>query len=362
MADKSITSSATDSTNQETRNTSNVLDTRSFQELNHSYDLPVDSAEHSRLDLQHELVRLMLGGKLYKQPELVQATLSAAENHKRQILDVGAGSGKWAIEIAETFPDAEILGIDLSLPSVLQDPSHPVPSNCAFKIADANCDMDKLDNIFDIVHQRCVESGINDSDLFFYDAARILRPNGLLLLVAVNPQLVDEKGRMLPIQRPGNEGYSHYQHMLGCMLEVHMKKGPFRLGHALWKSMLENNPNYTDVRVEEVLVPIGPWPVNMGETERRLAELMQEDILLVSPAFKAIFLRDGDLSEEFVGKLIDGVMKEIRELPPQVHGYVKWVFATAVRNEKPWTSRKEPWQEPPGFDVYDYVVRPLPKE
>lgn len=361
MADKSITST-TDSTNAETRNTSKALDTRSFQELNDSYKLPVDSTEHSRLDLQHEAVRLMLRGRLYQQPELAHAALSVTESHKRHILDVGAGSGKWAIEMAETFPDAEVLGIDLRLPSVLQDPSHPVPSNCSFKIADANRDMEALGSVFDIVHERCVDAGIHDWELFFYEAARILRPNGVLLLVSANPQLVDEKGRILPIQRPGSEGYSHYQHMVGCIIEAHMKKPPFKLGHTFWKSMLENNPNYTDVRLEEVLVPIGPWPVNVGENERRLAELMQEDHLRLWPAFKAILLRNGDLSEDFVDKLCEGAMKEIRELPPQVHGYAKWAFAAAVRNESSWTSRKEPWQEPPGFDMSDYVVRPLPKE
>ncbi|KAG9049974.1 hypothetical protein FS837_008324 [Tulasnella sp. UAMH 9824] len=331
MADQSVTSSK-DSTHAETRNTLNVLDIRSFQDLNESYKLPIDSDEHSRLDIQHEAVRLMLGGKNYQQPELVQVALSVTETHKRHILDVGAGSGKWAIEMAESFPDAEVLGIDLSLPSVTKDPNRHVPSNCSFKIADANCDMDKLGSGFDIVHQRCVESGITDSDLFFYETARILRPNGVLLLVGANPQLVDERGRILPVQRPGHEG------------------------------MLENNPNYSHVLIEEVLVPIGPWPNNMGETERRLAELMQESILRLCSAFKAVLLRDGNLSEQFVDKLFEGGIKEIRELPPQVHGYSKWVFATAVRNENPWKTRKEPWQEPPGFDLYDYIARPPPKE
>lgn len=68
---------------------------RGFQRTINAYILPIDSGEHSRLDLQHELVRLMLGGELYQTPELVKATLSAQKNTKRRILDVGAGSGKW---------------------------------------------------------------------------------------------------------------------------------------------------------------------------------------------------------------------------------------------------------------------------
>lgn len=86
--------------------------------------------------------------------------------------------------------------------------------------------------------------------------------------------------------------------------------------------MLEGNPNYTHVRIEEVLTPIAPWPkgewllkgisshsligfLDMSETERVLAELMQENHLRLWPAFKAVLLRDGTLSEELVNGLVE---------------------------------------------------------
>ena len=46
----------------------------------------------------------MLGGKTH---------LAPIKKPKR-ILDVGTGTGSWAIDIAEEFPDAEIIGNDLS--------------------------------------------------------------------------------------------------------------------------------------------------------------------------------------------------------------------------------------------------------
>ncbi|KAG9047670.1 hypothetical protein FS837_001746 [Tulasnella sp. UAMH 9824] len=305
---------------------------RKFQMITNAYMLPTDSGEHSRLDLQHEAVRLMLGGELYQTPELVKASLSPQENAKRRILDVGTGSGKWAIKMAEEFPHADILGIDLAEPDILSDSTRRVPPNCSFKVVDANKDMGEIDSGYDLVHVRCVEPGIDDSDLFFYDVARVLRPGGLLLLVAGDAQLFDENGKYVPLQEPSTVG------------------------------MLESNPNYSNVQMQELLVPSGPWSNDLKETEQKLADTMQANLLRLVPAFKASLLRDKSLQEEFVNNLAEGAMKEVQELPSVIHRYSKWVFATAIRNTVPWATREMPWQEPPGYDLYDYVVRPLPKK
>ncbi|KAG8975917.1 hypothetical protein FRC05_004848 [Tulasnella sp. 425] len=335
---------------------------RSFQELNNAYKLPTDSGEHLRLELQHEMVKIMLGGSIYQTPELVKAALSSRENLKRRVLDVGAGSGKWVIDMAEEFPHADVSGIDLVLPNVLTDSSRCVPTNCSFRVADANKDMGKIDLTYDLIHLRSVESGIHESDLFFFEAARVLRPGGILLLGGGNPQLIDENAKIVPLQKPGDEGYSYYQHMVSCTMDVMAKSRPIRSRRPFWKSILESNPNYGNVRIHEILVPTGPWPNNLSDTNRKLAEITQQNILRLLPAFKAVLLRDQGLPEEFDDNLVEGAMKEIRELSPAVHGYSKWVFAPAVRTENPWVARKDPWQEPEGYDVYDYIVRPLPKE
>ncbi|KIO23677.1 hypothetical protein M407DRAFT_26880 [Tulasnella calospora MUT 4182] len=352
---------------------------RKFQKLNDPYMLPTDSDEHSRLDLQHEIVRLMLGGELYQTPELVKSTLSPQENTMRRILDVGAGSGKWynefarfrivsylyfirAIEMARKFPHADVLGINLVEPNILSDPTRPVPSNCSFQIADANKDMGKISSGYDLVHVRFIEAGIDDSDLFFYDAARILRPGGLLLLVGGDVQLVDEHGKYVPLQKPGTVRYSHLQHLVCCLKEAHLKFGPPRLRYHFWRSMLESNPNYSNVQIKELLVPTGPRSNNLNETERKLAESMQTNLLRVLPVFKAGILHDKSLPEEFVNNLAEGAMKEVREMSTVIHRYLKFVFAAAVQNDILWAARKKPWQEPPGYDLYDYFVRPLHKE
>ena len=59
-------------------------------------------------------------------------------------MDVGCGSGAWAIEIANEFRNANVIGIDLF-------PIQPtdVPQNCEFIVADLNQGLDFDDGSMD---------------------------------------------------------------------------------------------------------------------------------------------------------------------------------------------------------------------
>lgn len=64
-------------------------------------------------------------------------------------MDVGCGSGKWAIEVAEQFPGAKVRGLDLS-PVDRTDK----PQNCEFLIGDLNHGLPFPDDSMDLVHSR----------------------------------------------------------------------------------------------------------------------------------------------------------------------------------------------------------------
>ena len=66
--------------------------------------MPNDESELDRLDLSHQMFKITMGDKLYLAPIDKPAT----------ILDIGTGTGIWAIEMGDDFPDSEILGTDLS--------------------------------------------------------------------------------------------------------------------------------------------------------------------------------------------------------------------------------------------------------
>jgi tRNA G46 methylase TrmB len=67
--------------------------------------MPNDEHEQERLDMQHLIYRLALDNKLFLAPISKEKLLD--------VLDVGCGTGMWAIDVADENPQAQVLGIDL---------------------------------------------------------------------------------------------------------------------------------------------------------------------------------------------------------------------------------------------------------
>jgi len=56
-----------------------------------------------RLDMHHEIMLMMLDGELYLAPV----------KDPQRILDIGTGTGIWAIDAADKHGGAEVIGVDL---------------------------------------------------------------------------------------------------------------------------------------------------------------------------------------------------------------------------------------------------------
>jgi methylase of polypeptide subunit release factors len=67
--------------------------------------MPTDEIEQERLDIHHEIMFLLAGQELYKAP------ISTHNTHR--VLDIGTGTGIWAIDYANQHPQAEVIGLDL---------------------------------------------------------------------------------------------------------------------------------------------------------------------------------------------------------------------------------------------------------
>lgn len=127
------------------------------------YVIPNDEREQDRLDLHHHIYTMLLDGELYRAP--------ISDNISR-ILDIGTGTGAWAIDMADKFPDAQVIGTDLS-------PIQPnwTPPNCTFEVDDFTSPW-RFSAPFDLVHARGLEGSVADYPALFKSAREALVPGG----------------------------------------------------------------------------------------------------------------------------------------------------------------------------------------
>jgi hypothetical protein len=64
-----------------------------------TYLYPNDEKERDRLDIMHKLVEVSLKGKIH---------LAPISRNPERILDIGTGTGIWAMAMGDRYPDAEV--------------------------------------------------------------------------------------------------------------------------------------------------------------------------------------------------------------------------------------------------------------
>lgn len=112
------------------------------------YLLPKDNQEIARLDFQHYMLRYALRGNYL-----------APLSNPLSILDVGCGTGRWAMEMAALFPQANVVGVDL-VPPPTEDSNASRQENWAFVQANLLDGLPFADGTFDFTHQRLLVFGL----------------------------------------------------------------------------------------------------------------------------------------------------------------------------------------------------------
>lgn len=130
------------------------------------YLLPKDEQEIDRLDLQHYLLRYML-----------QRNYLAPIHNPGRILDIGCGTGRWAIEMAESLPKTEVVGLDIVEPKVAIEGR---PKNVLFMQRDVLKGIPFSSALFDYTHMRFLIAALpqNKYQDVVNAMVRVVRPGG----------------------------------------------------------------------------------------------------------------------------------------------------------------------------------------
>lgn len=201
------------------------------------YLLPNDSREQERMDTQYQSLHHVLRRKHWLAPI----------GSFTQILDVGTGTGIWALDVADCFPSSQVKGIDLS-------PIQPtsVPPNLTFEIMDADETWEGFEQRFDFVHTRLMNGFSIRSWPFFYEQAfASLEPGGW-----VENQEIDIHFACDDETLPGASAYVQWAHLWNAGIAKFGLTG--RCYPRQMKQQMED-AGFINIRVESFRMPVGPW-------------------------------------------------------------------------------------------------------
>lgn len=244
---------------------------------NDRYLVPREPREVHRLDLQHYALRELLGTN----------HLAPIET-PRSVLDVGTGTGRWALDICHEFPHAFVVGADQ--PPPIGDRAAP---GYAYVRLNLLRGLPFLDGAFEYTHQRFLRAGIPVAAWpgAVRELAPVTAPGGVLELGEVGEYW-------------GNAGPAANR-FFGLMRELGGRFGMDTEGPpGLGLPRLLADAGLADVGERQVTVPIGEWGGRVGS-------FMASNLRAVGRALMPVYASALGVGEDETGRLVSEMLREI---------------------------------------------------
>ncbi|KAK3946518.1 S-adenosyl-L-methionine-dependent methyltransferase [Pseudoneurospora amorphoporcata] len=270
---------------------------------------PNDAAHIDALEVAHHACMIAIGHKLY---------LSPLEKDKvKKVVDIGTGPGAWVIDFADEFPNAEVIGTDIT-------PIQPswVPPNCKFELDDCNGEWTWPDNTFDFIHCRMMFGIVTDWYDLFRQAYRTSKPGGWVESFAKCSTFMSDDGSV-----KANSAMSQWAKVWNAGGE---KTGRTFMvyDHDLQRKGMEK-AGFVDITVKEFYIPVGVWHKDKELAEKGLwwKMLMETDL---EGYLNYIFNVVMGWTPEETAVYAKHLRKELND--PNIHAYFK---ARTVYGRKP---------------------------
>jgi len=270
------------------------------------YAYPNDEQEIDRLDFLHAIFYKALGNKLFLAP--------LEQDKVKNAMDIGTGTGLWALDFGDQFLNAKVIGVDLS-------PIQPqwVAPNVHFFVENVEQPW-SYSHKFDFIFGRYLISSFKDYGGVIRQATECLEPGGFIefqdfdMVFKCDDGTLDPKSSMLK--------WSHSNIEATKKLAVQGNPGP-KLSQWMKEAGLVN------IKERVVKFPVGGWP-----KDRKLKELGQLFAIQMVDGLEGFLLRMYTQalgwSPEEVQVFCVNLRKEIKNL--STHAYVN---AHCVYGQKP---------------------------
>ncbi|KAI0553116.1 S-adenosyl-L-methionine-dependent methyltransferase [Xylaria curta] len=221
------------------------------------YSLPNDELEQQREELMHILVMDILDQQLF---------LAPMTEPPNKIMDLATGIGLWAIEMGDRYPDATILGLDLS-------PIQPtsVPPNVTFQVDDVE-DTWVHENDYDFIHMREASGYMRSTPAVIESVIAHLKPGGWFELQEFHWVAETEDGTIdpnIPVNR-------YMEHMMSAAASTEGRKIPIvpEIGEIMRRA------GFVDIKKKTYRVPYGAWPTDPVARRRGAVLSVNAELLL----------------------------------------------------------------------------------
>lgn len=266
------------------------------------YLMPNDEKEQERLDVLHHCFRLLLDG------DLCYTKL----DNPSTILDIGTGTGIWAVQMADEFPSATIIGTDVS-------PIQPdwIPPNVSFQVDDAEAEWAFPIDSIDFIHIRCLGGSIRDWPALLKQCYKHLKPGGKIEVSECRAHLCCDDGSYSTDSTTYKWVDEFYR--IAAKVGVDFDCFPKLAG---WIQ----DAGFADVSTIEKVCPIGGWPKDKKLKEVGKVFKYQFINSAVDSYSLALFTRAGGWSSENTQALLAEVRNEFMKGKMHVYSHCSYAI------------------------------------